>query len=260
MRAVSRFLLQPRWLGWHVALVVVLVSFTLLGRWQLHVYEAADRGQQRTAARAPVPLTQVTRAGARLTGTAVGTRVTAAGTYDGAHQVLVPGRRLSGRTGYLVVTPLRTATGVEPVLRGWVSSPRSPAARVPTGPVTVTGVLQLSESEQDSAVDPLAPLPQGQLPYVATVRLLGVLPYPEPQLYDGYLTLATQSPVTAPAPQPVPPRRMDAGIGRWRNLAYAVQWWLFAGAAVFFWWSVIRRSSRDEAERTAAEREQAPTA
>jgi hypothetical protein len=26
----------------------------------------------------------------------------------------------------------------------------------------------------------------------------------------------------------------------WRNLAYAVQWWLFAAFGVFMWWRVVR--------------------
>jgi hypothetical protein len=42
----------------------------------------------------------------------------------------------------------------------------------------------------------------------------------------------------------------EGGVGKWRNLGYGLQWWFFAGAAVFFWLSVIRRSLR---ERRAAE-------
>lgn len=242
---MHRFLLAPRWLAWHVALVVVLVAFTLLGRWQLHVYEDADRREQQNASTAPVPLDEVSSPGGRLTGRTVGARVTARGSYDGEHQLLVPGRRIGGRDGFLLVTPLRTTRGVLPVTRGWVPSPSDPAATAPTGPVTVTGVVQPSESEQDSGVDPLAPLPAGQIPYVATVRLLTALPYPESALYDGYVVLTAQAPAPDPAPRLVEPRGLDQGIGRWRNLAYALQWWLFGAAAIFFWWSVVRRAARE---------------
>jgi cytochrome oxidase assembly protein ShyY1 len=241
---VYRYVLAPRWLAWHAALVVVLVSFTLLGRWQLNSFEHADR-QTKTAA-APVAIGTVTRPGGRLSGGASGTAVTATGRYDGAHQLVVPSRRLGNRDGYLVVTPLRIADGVVPVNRGWVATLRDHAVRVPGGQVTVTGVLQPSESQDDSRVDLFAPLPRGQVPYLATVQLLTVLPYPSAELYDGYVVLTGQQPAADPSPQRVEPRQPQHGVGRWRNLAYALQWWLFAGAAVFFWWSVIRRSRKDE--------------
>lgn len=237
-------LLRPRWLVWHGALVLVLVAFTLLGRWQLGSFEHS--GDDAAADRTPVALSAVTAPGGRLAAGDVGTAVRASGQYDEAMRLLVPGRRLDGRTGYLVVAPLRLRDGgVLPVLRGWVAGPGAAAAQSPAGPVTVTGVLTRSESERDSAVDPLDVLPAGQVPYVATVLLLEALPVSDADLVDGYLTLAGERPAPAAAPVPVEPEAGGGGVSRWRNLAYALQWWLFAGAATFFWWSVIRRSARE---------------
>ena len=86
-----------------------------------------------------------------------------------------------------------------------------------------------------------------RLPYVATVTLLDALPYKPSELYDGYLALLSEVP--APSARPVPANvafvEPGGGVSRWRNLAYALQWWLFAGAAVFFWWLVIRRAVTD---------------
>jgi cytochrome oxidase assembly protein ShyY1 len=236
-------MLRPRWLAWHVTLVAVLVAFTLLGRWQLGSYE--DSGRDRTGEERPVALSSVARAGDRLTDDAVGSPVTARGSYDPTGQLLVPGREHRGERGFLVVSPLRTGDGVLPVVRGWVATATNPAVRAPTGPVTATGVLQPSETEADSTIDPFEPLPEGRIPYVSTVQVLGALPVPEEQIFDGYLALTAQRPSTEPSPALVEPRELDGGVGRWRNLAYALQWWLFAGAAVFFWWAVIRRSARD---------------
>jgi cytochrome oxidase assembly protein ShyY1 len=115
--------------------------------------------------------------------------------------------------------------------------------------VTVTGVVQPSESARDSQVDPLAALPAGQIPYLATVQLLDALRYSPDELYDGYVLLRAERPEANDTPQPLQPRAADDGVGKWRNLGYGLQWWFFAAAAVAFWWSVLRRALR---ERRAA--------
>ena len=245
--------LRPRWLAWHALLVLVLVAFGWLGRWQLDSFE-----QSRTrpvSAAHPVPLDRVLTPGHPQGEGAANRAVVVRGEYDGAHQLLVPHREHAGADGLLVVTPLRTDHGVLPVVRGWVPRPGTAAGRVPGGPVTVTGVVEASESENDSAVDPLAALPHGQVPYVSSVLLLDAWPYDPDRLYDGYLVASRQQPAARRAPVAVVPHGPSGGIAPWRNLAYALQWWLFAGAAVFFWWSVLRRAAQDEAEDAAARRD-----
>jgi cytochrome oxidase assembly protein ShyY1 len=148
----------------------------------------------------------------------------------------------SNRVGFYVVTPLRTSSGVLPVVRGWVASRASDAATAPAGHVTVTGRLQGSESSGDSAVDPLDPMPDNEIAYVATVNLLETWPYSSHALYDGYIVASNETPAAANTPARVAAQTPSGGVGRWRNLAYAVNWWLFAAAAVFFWGSVIRRA------------------
>jgi cytochrome oxidase assembly protein ShyY1 len=183
--------------------------------------------------------------GGRLPSSAVGRGVTAVGRYDEANRLLVPGRRHGSKDGYWVVTPLKTAEGVLPVNRGWVAAPDDPAVEAPATEVTVRGVLQPSESQGDSRVDPLADLPDGQIAYLATVQLIDVLPYAPEELYDGYAVMRSEEPAAAAAPAPVDARGVDEGVGRWRNLGYGLQWWFFAGAAVFFWWSVLRRARHE---------------
>jgi cytochrome oxidase assembly protein ShyY1 len=250
---VLSLLLRPRWLAWHVLLVLVLVAFIWLGRWQLDSFERARTGPVSTAH--PVPLDRVLTPGHRQGDAAANRAVVVRGVYDAAHQLLVPHREHAGADGLLLVTPLRTDRGVLPVVRGWVPRPGVAVSRVPGGPVTVTGVVEASESEDDSAVDPLAELPRGQVPYVSSVLLLDAWPYSPDRLYDGYLVASRQQPVDLPAPVAEVPHTPSGGIAPWRNLAYALQWWLFAGAAVFFWWSVLRRAAQDEAEDAVASRD-----
>jgi len=164
-------------------------------------------------------------------------------------QVVVPGRERAGREGALVVTPLRTARGVVPVVRGWVPAARAAVPAPPAGRVTVRGVLQRSETEADATT--VVPR-EGEVGYVATVTLLAATAYDPDQLYDGFVVLRSTRPALADdpaAPAVVAARQGDDGsgqVGAWRNLAYAVQWWLFAAAAVFFWAAVLRRAVQEQ--------------
>jgi cytochrome oxidase assembly protein ShyY1 len=240
---MPRFLLGPRWLLWHAALVVVLVAFTLLGLWQLNHFEHHARSR---ADRPVIAIDDVTKPGGRLADDDVARRITATGTYDDARTLLVPGREHGSRSGFLVVTPLRTAAGVLPVVRGWVASRSSDAATARAGSLTVTGRLQGSESSEDSSVDPLDPLPAGEIAYVSTVTLLDTWPYSPQALYDGYVVATNEVPAPSVAPARVEAQRPSGGVGRWRNLAYALNWWLFGAAALFFWGSVIRRAVNEQ--------------
>jgi cytochrome oxidase assembly protein ShyY1 len=245
---VVRFALRPRWWAWHAALVVVLVAFGWLGWWQLQSFD--DSATSDSSGRPVVALDRVTAPGGRLATDDVGRRVRATGGWEPDAQLVVPARARDGRRGALVVTPLRTASGLLPVVRGWV--PEGAAApRPPDGRVDLVGVLQPSETEADARVGAVD-LPAGQVAYVATVTLLERLPYGADELYDGYVVLRSQQPPDPQGPQQVEPtvQAGQGGVGElhgWRNLAYGLQWWLFAGAAVFFWAAVIRRAAREQA-------------
>jgi cytochrome oxidase assembly protein ShyY1 len=43
----------------------------------------------------------------------------------------------------------------------------------------------------------------------------------------------------------VPPPEVTGGI-KWRNAAYALQWWVFAAFAAFMWVKMVREDARRE--------------
>ncbi len=242
-----RFALAPRWWAWHLALLAVLASFGWLGWWQLDSFRTTAAAPTSTVRITARGIDDVTSPGGRLGADDVGRRVRATGTWDAQGQLVVPGREQNGQTGALVLTPLVTDDGVLPVVRGWVAD-SSAAPAPPPGVVALTGVLQQSETEPAATVAP-GGLPTGQVAYVATVTLLERLPYDGDQLYDGYVVLRSQDPPDPAGASEL--SRADAidraatgggHVARWRNLAYGLQWWLFAIAAVVFWASVLRRS------------------
>ncbi|OPC82213.1 hypothetical protein B4N89_15865 [Embleya scabrispora] len=251
-----RFLLQPRWLVFHVIVLVAVPVCAALGLWQFHRYgehkRSGDGGEQVSAAPA-VPLAELLPPGARVEGGDRGRSVTVTGSYDPAHQLVVPGRRHDGRTGSYVVTPLLVAGAPAVVVnRGWVEGATAPVP--PAGTVTVTGRLEWSEAEHTSDVDRATNLGPGQLSMISTPELVNVLPYP---LTDGFVALTAQTPAAdSAALVPMPPAKASEGGGisgrAWQNLGYTAQWFVFAGAAVFVWWRVVRREADERAEEQEA--------
>lgn len=243
-----RTALKPRWLGLLAVVLLVLVSFGWLGAWQLAV--ARDQGRLETLRAAPqrpvAPVEQVLAPHAEFPGDGTGRRVTATGRYDGSGQVLVAGRRLAGRAGFWVVAPLvvdSTAARLA-VVRGFVADPGS-APGPPQGPVQVAGALAPGESP----AEPAGPLGPGQLASLDLAVLVNRWPG---QIYNAFVFATAEQP---PAPggtalQPVPPPPPASGGLAWRNAAYALQWWVFAGFAAYMWWRMVR----DDAAQSGAGR------
>ena len=106
--------------------------------------------------------------------------------------------------------------------------------------MTVTGLLQPSEPAADRAPGTGTGLPAGQVRFVDMPDLLRGWTHP---LVTGFVVQQEQSPATGPAPAAVPPPPPEQGYD-WRNLSYAVQWWLFAGCGLFLWYRLVRDDSR----------------
>src|SRR4051812_18424909 len=105
---VLRTALQPRWLALLAVVLVAATGMVLLGRWQFerareHGREPVERAQRAQARAVPKPLEQVIQARQTFPKDAVNLRVTATGRWDGDRRVLIPGRRLGGRTGFWVL-------------------------------------------------------------------------------------------------------------------------------------------------------------
>ncbi len=242
-------MLRPRWLGLLVVLIGIIVSFTLLGLWQLSV--ARDDAAKQAVAQAPrqpvVALSALLQPHSGFPAVASNRRVSAVGHYDPSGQVLVPDRRLDGATGSWVVTPLVVdETGARlPVVRGFVRGTSAPAPTT-TGLVTVVGSAAPGESP-----DPTTPsLPPGQLGSVDLGRLVNLWPG---DIYNAFVFAISETPdasavstaaadggaVAAAAIVRIPPPPAPSGLTL-RNAAYALQWWVFALFAVYMYVRMVR--------------------
>lgn len=239
-----RTALKPRWLGLFVLLVAVIVTFAQLGLWQLHV--AQDKGLADALRKAhearPVTIDAVVRPHEAFPNPQSGRRVIVTGTYAAADQLLVGPRRLDGRTGYWVLAPLVVeGSGARlPVVRGFVTDPTHPV-QPPGGTVSVDGSLAPGESPAPAEPD----VPGWPQPALGSVDLSVLVNRWPGDLYNAFVFAqvergADQSSVAVPAGlHRVPPPEVVGGL-KWRNAAYALQWWLFAGFAAFMWFRMVR--------------------
>ncbi len=238
-----RFLLRPRWLAGLGLVVLVVVTFTRLGVWQLHRLDERRAYEALVASRlaaAPVPLEDVLAGGTDADAIRY-RRVTASGTYDTAHEVILYGRTQGDQSGNHVLTPLILDDGsAVAVDRGWVpfedDSPPLADAAPPNGTVRVTGVLLPPEVETAPPSPPAAPT--ATFAKVDLGALAAQVPY---RLAPAYLLMGSQQPTPAALPLVAPlPDAADAPP----HLSYAIQWFSFAAIAVVGFVVLVRREHR----------------
>lgn len=240
-----RTLFTPRWLALLGVVIAVCVAFVWLGLWQLAVAQddAFKELQEQRDALVEKPLDEVIAPHAAFPADGAGHPVVVEGVYDGSRQFLVPERVLEGQSGYWVVTPLLVddTTAAVPVLRGFVTDPAD-ADVPPADPVTVHGELAPGESPSFAE----EPLPPGQHGTIDLSRLANEW---SEALYNGFVFSTQEEPrVSAEGLAHVPPPVLQAGDVDWRNLGYALQWWVFAAFAVFMFVKLLHDAAREHPE------------
>ncbi|MCV2395489.1 SURF1 family protein [Actinotalea sp. M2MS4P-6] len=243
LHAKLRAARSPRMLVMLLVLVAAGAVFARLGIWQLDRAlqrgEAAAQAEAQEAAAAPAAdLTDVLEPQTTFTSDLVARHVTTSGQFE-VDQLIVVGRYQDGEPGVLALAPFRVAdTGaVLAVVRGWAPS-AADVAPAPTGEVELTGWLQAGEAVgagfDGDTTDAISPAELVNRWGGPTYTAYLVLEAPQ---QDGLTML--------PAPG-----RLSSGID-WRNLGYALQWWLFGLFAVALWWRMVGDEARDRAQRDA---------
>ncbi|MEV4948840.1 SURF1 family protein [Streptomyces sp. NPDC053755] len=243
-----RFLLSRQWVILTLIALVLIPVMIELGFWQFHRHERrvaqntliADNLKAR-----PVPVESLTSPGHTVPRADYWRAVTATGTFDTAHEVVVR-RRTSAdeRIGVLVLTPLVLRDGRTVLVnRGWVPAapdqkayPEVPPA--PRGEVTVTGRLKADETTGASGIKDLRGLPDRQVMLINSAQQAELLGR---EVLGGYLEQTAPEPA-GNSPELIPEPDHDS-IGA--HMAYAVQWWLFASGVPVGWVILVRREKHD---------------
>lgn len=239
-------------LGIFALLVIGAIVCVRLGAWQIDraIGSAEQQAAIDQAAREndpPVPIADVVQPQIGFTQGMVGTRVEVTGQWEPDLAYWVPDRELGGVDGSLLLTAFREeSTGaLLPVVRGWVDERDESALALPSGPVTIMGFLDGSESAE-TGVQP----DETEIESVSAGALVNAWGGP---IYSGYLILVTADPATgAPGAgtpsgteiSAMPPPAAPMGGLNLRNLAYAAEWFVFGGFALLLWWRMVRDEVR----------------
>ncbi|MEU8528841.1 SURF1 family protein [Streptomyces sp. NPDC048629] len=250
-----RFLLSRQWVILTLVALALVPTMVELGFWQFHRHY--NRVAQNTLIAdnlnaKPVPVETMTSPGHSVPRADYWRRVTATGTFDTAHEVVVRRRtNADDRVGMHVLTPLVLKDGrVLLVNRGWVPAATDQSAYpdvppAPKGEVTVTGRLKADETTGASGIKDLRGLPDRQVMLIDSAqqaKLTGA------EVLGGYLEL-TDPAAPNGSPEQIPAPDHDS-IGA--HMAYAVQWWLFAAGVPVGWWILVRREKQDQEAARAA--------
>ena len=247
---------SPRWIAAHVGILVLMVAFALLGRWQWDVghkvapLTAAELQAWHTAE----PVGSVITPADGLDGTKVGQTVEATGTYDSARQMLVPGRVLGGHQGYYVLAPLVTGPGEDAVLvnRGFIAASGSAEPRIPAAPkgrITITGWAAEPESTTGEVNDNGIAETQAvgtvtaanEIQYISPAELVNQWPY---HLTDGYVTATDSASLSGGLRLVAGPLPIHGTTWDLLNVCYAFQWWLFILILGSWYFIHLRRELR----------------
>ncbi|GGX02634.1 SURF1 family protein [Streptomyces noursei] len=250
-----RFLLTRQWVILTLLGLVLIPVMIKLGFWQYHRHQhkVAQNAQiEHNVHATPVPVTELAAVGRTLPHGDMWRQVTATGSYDTAHEVVVRQRTAADEQsiGYYVLTPLVLGNGDAVLVnRGWIAAgndltkfPQVPAA--PKGTVTVTGRMMADETTAASGIKDTRGLPPRQVMLINSTEQAKRVGRP---MLGGYIE---QTAPKSDTPEQVPEPDYSS-IGP--HMAYAIQWWLFAAAVPVGWVVLVRRERRDRLAAAAKE-------
>jgi cytochrome oxidase assembly protein ShyY1 len=243
------FLLRPKWIGFTLGIVLLIVVMINLGFWQLRRLDQRRETNAAVEARydlAPQPLDSVLTPGTDPDD--VQWRpVIAVGTYRPDGTVHIVNRSQNGFAGDNIVVPLDLGDGrVLLVNRGFLPLGED-VPPPPSGEVAVTGRLRPSQTRHFAQLsDPST----GTLTEAQRLDIARLQQQVDGELVDMYVDAVTSSPADSPALEPV----IKPDLSEGPHLSYAVQWFIFSVCAAVGWVLAIRHSAakrRRDAERAA---------
>lgn len=252
-RSDLRLWLRPGLVALHLFAVVAVVVCIIGGLWQFGIYDRRQADERADRQEVPtVPFDSIWSVGEPFDATLNHRPVTVEGRFGpAADQVWVSGREQDGREGFWLLAPL-VLSGDEAMLvvRGF-STTAGDLPPVPDGRQSFDVVLEPGESTG-------TPLDESTR-VLGTVRvpaLINVLPY---QLFPGY-GISTDPSVAAGLPLVDPPTPDVSWTVGLKNLAYSLQWWVFALFAAGMWWRMSHELVAEARDRARITPEKEPVA
>ena len=233
------FLVRPKWIGFHLLCVALIVVMVNLAFWQLRRLDERQTLNDRVAAQSSadvVPLADISFADPT---TVEYRRVEVTGTYVGA-QFEVVNLSQAGTTGNDPVNALQLADGsLILVNRGFLPFDAN-AVGPPSGEVTVTGRLRRSKSGgTDQRNDDDTP----QIVEIRRIDVAAIGAQLDGPAAPMYIELLESSPADSSALLPVPLPEASEGP----HLSYTIQWFIFSVCVAVGWVFAVRKTARNAA-------------
>ena len=246
-----RFLFTPKWLAFHLLVVVAIITMVNLGFWQLRRLDARKEFNATVEARyddAPVPIDDLlTPATEPDDFDDIEWRpVSASGTYLPDETIVVVNRSQNGAAGRNVVVPLQLDDGnLLLVNRGFVPLSVERLPDVPALDVDIVGHLRESQVRRTGQLSDPAEGDLTEAQRVDIDRLARQLPG---SVLPMYVDLEVSEPAEEPGyPQPV----AAPDLSERNHLSYAVQWFIFSIAVAVGWVLAVRKSIENRRRATA---------
>ena len=247
-----RFLISPKWIAFHVLVVVLVVAMINLAFWQLRRLDQRRQFNAKVRENANQPIADLDDLGDGIAApsTIEWRRVRVTGTYLTGHQFLVVNRSQNGETGRNVVDALQLADGTLLLVnRGFVSNAARPPA-LPKGSVDVIGRVRVSERRATGqAADDSA----GVLTEIRRIDVGVLAKQFDAPVLPVYVERLESSPPDAASLEPIVAPTLDEGP----HLSYTIQWFIFSACTVAGWVLAVRRSLAARSGKVAKKRHSA---
>ena len=258
---------QPKWILLLLFALALAAVFAWLGKWQL---ERAVLDSQAASAPTEIakPLIELAKPGRPIPITAGGHLTSVEGAFDPEGFVILTGRLNQGQAGYWLVGRLLVSNSGDngdsaaargpasvslPVALGWaptkdalnavLASERAAAVAGSGSTILISGRLMPTEA-------PAVPKPTGD-PFeestLSVASLINVWPNYSGTSFGAYL-IDDQGPDGLATIDSAPPE--NSATLNWLNIFYAIEWAVFAGFAVYFWYRLVKDAyEREEEEK-----------
>ena len=234
---------RARWIAVLVVALVIAAAFAFLGRWQLERSIDSSRATGPDTETA-VPLGEIARPQTGVGSESAWRRVSVDLVIVPGDTLLLSGRVNTAAPGWSVVEIAVDPDGASlAVAAGWAATEAEAQAAAAAFDAAgalgeVTGRYLPSESPQESDFE------SGRRSALATAELVNLWGAVG-DAYGGYLVLDVPPAGLTAIDAPAPARDVEVNL---LNLFYALEWVLFAGAAVFMWWRLVRDAQQRELE------------
>ncbi len=254
---------RPKWIRALILALVIAAIFAALGQWQLSRAVTSNGPSLSATTETVEPLTQLATAGGPTYEDQDGQMVSATGSLVAPDFSIVSSRLNGGVEGYWVVGRLQldvaqgsASSTNAAVALGWASTLSQAESVVDQLNATSTFVSEpfvgrYVGPDGTSPADPQGKTSSAYVPSGMSVaeQINTWKDYSDTDtVFGGYVVAKTPIAGLTTIDSPVPQRTTQLN---WLNIFYAIEWVIFALAAIFFWYRLVK----DEWERETEEAE-----